>query len=136
MAWRDVHWLGWVKKTNKYGNVRTITLGHKHDSKYEAKVSEELHLLEQAGEIKSYEKHPTIDLWANGVRVGTYKIDFIVYHNDGTVEYLEAKSKATKTPAWHLKWKILDSMTRDDPKAKMTVVTDDRKYYRTSRRRS
>ncbi len=70
--------------------------------------------------IKDFETHKAMDLVVNGYKVGTYYIDFVVHHLDGTTEYLE--TKGLKTAVWVLKWKILEAMTHDDPKIRMTLV--------------
>jgi len=80
-----------------------------------------LRLRKIAGDIEDYRVEVTIPLELDGVKLGTYRIDFIVNHNDGTREYLEAKGLFFQK--FKRDWKILEGMLRNDPKAKMTIVT-------------
>ena len=63
----------------------------------------ELELLVRAKEIKRFETHVTERLKAYGQPICDYKVDFKIFHNDGTIEFLETKGVAT--PDWKLKWK-------------------------------
>lgn len=94
--------------------------GFHYDSKFEASYAVELDLRVRAGDIKSYEKQVNIPLIVNGYIVCWYRIDFIVYHNDGTTEYVETKGYAM--PVWKLKWKIFEAMYSDLPGVTLTVV--------------
>lgn len=91
----------------------------KNDSKFEAGKAQELELLKRAGEIKDFEEQKVIRLEVNGYWICDYKIDFIVYHNDGTTEYLETKGVAL--PAWKIKWKLFEALYSDQPNVKLTV---------------
>lgn len=99
-----------------------------YDSKFEAGYAEELELRKKAGEIKDFEEQKTLDLISNGYKIGTYKIDFVVYHHDETIEYVETKGYAT--PVWRLKWKVFESMYGDDPNITLTVVKQGKFYLR------
>lgn len=104
----------------KYGNVKSEYKGGIYDSKKEMRKAEELDLMVKAGEIKSWEKQKRLSLDVNGVHIANYYIDFVVYHNDGTVEYLEIKSPITQTPVWRIKWKLAQALL-DKPNIKWTV---------------
>ena len=91
-----------------------------YDSNFEAEYAMVLDDQQKKGEIKSWEKQKTLDLVVNGYKICTYKIDFIVYHNDGTTEYVETKGFAT--PVWKLKWKIFEATWSEKPDVKLTVV--------------
>ncbi len=91
-----------------------------YDSKFEAGYAQELNLRQKAKDIKSWDEQIVLDLNVNGFRVCTYKIDFIVYHNDGTIEYVE--TKGYPTPVWRLKWKLFEALYSDLPDTKLTVV--------------
>lgn len=90
-----------------------------YDSKFEGGKARELELLKKAGEIKDYETQKVLELIVNGYIVCTYKIDFIVYHNDGVTEYVETKGYATDT--WKLKWKLFEALYSELPDVKLTV---------------
>lgn len=89
------------------------------DSKFEAGKAEELELLKKAKQIKDYQTQIVIPLIVNGFTVCTYKIDFVIEHNDGGLEYLETKGYATDV--WKLKWKLFEALFSDDPNVKLTV---------------
>lgn len=112
------------KKQNKYGNVRQTYQGYNYQSKKEAQKAFELDLMVKAGEIDNWTRQENIKLMVNGVQVGTYKIDFVVFHNgkileEGVKEYIEIKGFETST--WRLKWKIFEAMMKDEDKVKLTV---------------
>jgi hypothetical protein len=98
--------------------------GHSHDSGEEIKVCFELYLQKKEGQIQDYVAQKTVDLLGpSGAVVGTYKVDFIVYHLDGSVEFVEAKGRhLLALPPWPLKWALLQDKHRGDPKYKFRVV--------------
>lgn len=105
----------------KYGNVRQTYGGYNYDSKFEASVAQDLDTQISAGAIKSYKRQVTIPLRAYGRRICNYRIDFVVTHNDETLEYLEAKGFATDL--WKIKWKLLEAqLGEEEPTASLTVI--------------
>ena len=104
----------------KYGNRRTFYGGYWYQSKLEADYARDLDLRVKAKDITSWERQKNIPLKLGGIHVCDYRIDFIVYHNDGTTEYVE--TKGYKTDVWRLKWKIFEAMYGDKPDCKLTVV--------------
>ena len=89
-------------KANKFGAVpqEDPDGGPNFRSTLEAKHAAEYSLLVKAGEIMSFGKQPKVLLGA-GI---TWLLDFIVHHNDGTVEYVDSKGK--DTPDFKLKEKL------------------------------
>lgn len=114
---------------NSYYNVKKAG---KNDSKFEAGVAQELTLLKRAGEIKDFEEQVTIPLEVNGYHICNYKIDFVIKHNDGIVEYREAKGFTTDV--WKLKWKIFEALY-DKPGNVLTVEYQG-KSWKPQRRRT
>jgi len=128
---------------NKYKNIRQEYNGQRFDSKKEANKAYELDMMKSAGEIKDWKaqhKIPINIVYENGKPYLTdtdglelkkqkkdfdhycnYYIDFLIEHNDGSIEYLEIKSKATMTPTWKLKWKACESIFRNHPVIFLTV---------------
>jgi len=110
---------------NKFKAVKQTYNGFSYDSKKEANKAFELDMLVKAGEIKTWTRQDRIELRGeNGGLVCHYKPDFTVYHLDGTVEIIEIKSKATMTPTWRLKWKLLEDKLKKETKLgkiKLTV---------------
>jgi hypothetical protein len=90
------------------------------DSKFENAYAQELELRKKAGDIKGFEEQKTLELVVNDFVVCTYKIDFVVYHNDGTTEYTE--TKGYPTDVWKLKWKLFEALYSELPDTKLTVI--------------
>ena len=105
---------------NKYGSIRQTYNGYPYDSKLEARAAMELDLRIKAKDIKSYERQKTIRLMAYGKPICNYRIDFVLTHNDGTLEYLEIKGFSTDL--WKLKWKLFEAqLAETEPTAKATI---------------
>lgn len=91
-----------------FNNYYKTKKAGKYDSKFEAGKAQELELLKKAKEIKGYEEQKTLDLWVNDYLVCTYKIDYVVHHNNGDTEYIECKGYPTQV--WKLKWKLFEAL--------------------------
>lgn len=89
---------------NKYGAKRQ----GKNDSKFEAGKAQELELRKRAKDIVDFQEQVKIALVVNGFHICNYYIDFVIEHNDGTMEYLECKGFATNE--WKLKWKLFEAL--------------------------
>lgn len=90
-------------KPSKYGNQPTLTDAGLADSKAEAARWAELRLLERAGEITGLRFHPRYKLSARIV----YEADSD-YWEAGRLVVEDVKGgKATQTPAFKLKWKLM-----------------------------
>jgi len=95
-----------------------------YDSRFEAGQAQELELRVKAGDIKSFETHQPIELIVNGYKITTYYVDFIIYHNDDSIEYLETKGYLT--PIFSLKWKLFEALYSDKPDVKITMIMQGR----------
>ena len=106
---------------NKWSNVKKQTYdGNKYDSGFEAGYAAELNLRLKAKQIKSWERQIKIPLEVNGFHIANYFIDFVVYHLDDTIEYVETKGLAS--PVWKIKWKIFEALYSEKPDVQLTVV--------------
>ena len=106
---------------NKWGTAKKSEFGGSiYDSKFEASCAADLELLKKAGEITRWERQVKIPLEVNGYLIANYYIDFVSYHKDGTVEYIEAKGYAT--PVWRMKWKLFEALYADKPGVILTVI--------------
>lgn len=109
---------------NKYGAVKTEYKGGQYDSKKEGRKAFELDLLVRAREIRSWDAHKKIELFGeNGTKVCSYYIDFVVTHNDSTIEYIEIKSPITMTSTWRLKWKLMEDKYQDEIRKGLIKLT-------------
>lgn len=104
-------------QTNKYKAKKTMYKGMKYDSKKEAGQAFNLEMLKKAKEIKDYESHKRYDFYGiNGNKICSYIADFVITHNDGTIEIMDVKSKATVTPIFRLKWRLLEDLYKSEIK--------------------
>lgn len=109
------------KTGNKYGAVKQTYNNYNYDSKFEARVAASLDQQLKNGEIKSWERQKTIDLYAYGKPICKYRIDFVIEHLDGIREYREAKG--FQTDVWRIKWKLFTAQMNElEPSAKLTVI--------------
>ena len=108
-----------LRRGNKYGAKKASYKGIIYHSKKEAGKAEELDLLKQAGEIRDFERQVKIELFGQRIKICNYYVDFKIFHNDGTIEYLEIKG--FETPEWRLKWLLMDDNFGNNPLVKLTV---------------
>jgi len=96
------------EKRNKYGNTKTVVDGQKFDSAKEARRYQDLKLMFHYGKIGSLYVQPRFPLEVNGQLICTYVADF-QYLNLKTLKVVveDVKSKATKTPAYQIKKKLM-----------------------------
>lgn len=105
------------RKTNKYGAKRCTYRGVIYHSKKEASYAMELEYKKIGGVIKDWKRQIKIPLTVNNILIANYVVDFVVEHNDGTLEYVEVKG--VKTPTWKLKWKLFEALY---PELKKTIT--------------
>jgi hypothetical protein len=110
-------------KSNAYFSTKK---SGKNDSKFEAGYAQKLELEKKAGKIRDYEEQVIIPLEVNGRIVKDYKIDFVVYHHDGTTEYVE--TKGWFTDVFRLTWKIFLALYEDQPNVKISLVCQGKGY--------
>lgn len=77
---------------HKYHAVRTEYDGIKFDSKKEAKYYLDLKLRKYAGEIIQFLRQVPFHLPGNVV----YRVDFLEFHSDGSVHFVDVKGMQTK----------------------------------------
>lgn len=126
---------GWkyaVSSSNKYGaKKQTANDGIKRDSKFEARVADELLLRKLGNDIKDYDTQFKIEAWAyrkDGTPAFkvTHKVDFRIHHNDGTFELLEAKG--VETADYMFRRKFLEFLwLPEHPDHTYTVVKQQRR---------
>jgi hypothetical protein len=96
----------------KYHNKPQVVDGIRYDSGLEGNRANELALLEKAKEIKSWVRQITLPLWVNGLKITSYRMDFIVYENDGSITLEECKGM--EMPLWKMKWTLLEALLSQD----------------------
>lgn len=96
---------------NKYGAKKTEYNGLKYDSKFEARIAQELDSRKEAGEFVEIERQYRIPLYVylpggEKAKLFTYVCDFRCLKPDGSYLLVEAKGVVTET--YRTKRKILD----------------------------
>lgn len=84
-----------VRKGNKYNNVKQLYNGNRYDSKKEATEGQKFDLLKKAKKIKEVERQFPLELRVNGYLICKWKIDFRITHNDNSYEFVEVKGFET-----------------------------------------
>lgn len=84
-------------KSSKFGNVKIEIDGHIFDSKKESEFYGSLKIKKQAGLIKDFQMQVKYDIIVNNIQIAKYFLDFLVEHNNGTIEYIDIKGKDKKT---------------------------------------
>ena len=113
-------------RKNKYGNRKTIIHGIKFDSKKEGLYYLGLKSRLLRGEFEKMELQPKIELQAKfryknkGIRAINYVADFLLYHNDGTIEYIDVKGMETQT--FKMKWKMVKNKFKDNDNVILTIT--------------
>jgi len=101
----------------KYHNAKTELRGVTYDSKKEAKYAEELYLRVCANDIYSWRRQVPLRLNVQGHHICKAVVDFVIMHNDGSIEYVEVKGY--ETAVYKLKRKLIAALY---PDIKYTVV--------------
>lgn len=99
---------------------KQIVNGFRYDSGFEAQYGMFLESELKAKRIIKFGRQINLPLVVNDYKVCYYRIDFIVYHLDGTTEYVEVKGY--QTDVWKLKWKLFESLFSDNPDVKLTII--------------
>lgn len=101
-----------LARPRKYRNEPITVDSILFASRAEARRYNELKLLKLAGEIRDLELQPKYELIINGELVCTYTADFRYRfpHSDAPIVE-DCKSKATRTPQYRIKVKLLKALT-------------------------
>lgn len=114
---------------SKYLSHKTVVDGITFDSKDEAKYYDTLKIRKYRGEIYNFELQPKFILVPafkkNGktYRSITYTPDFVIYHNDGSKEYVDVKGMTTQQG--ELRIKLFNHFYRD---LNLSIVARNLKY--------
>ena len=98
------------QRPRKYRNKPCVVDGVRFASQAEARRYNELKFFLIAGELSKLELQPKFPLVVNGELVCTYIADFS-YEQRGYRVVEDVKSKATKTPQYRIKVKLLRALT-------------------------
>jgi len=106
-------------KGNKFNAKKSEIDGKIFDSTSEGDYYYELKMQEKGGLIIGFDTQVKESFYMNEVWICDYYVDFLVYHNNGTSEYIEHKGLATST--WRLKWKMLQAKYKDSKTVKCSI---------------
>lgn len=101
----------------KYKNKRTTIKGIHYDSKFESKVGKDLEYRMMAKDIACFSRQVNFPLVVNGIKITTYRADFVVEHNDKSLEVVEAKGFLTDLG--RIKLLLFEALF---PQYKLTIV--------------
>jgi len=109
-----------MRRRSKFANRSTEYNGIVYHSKKEATYAVELDFRVKAKDIKSWDRQVKVELKIKGKLITRYFLDFLIQHNDGTIEYVEVKG--FETDVWKLKWKMFEALYGGNRKVKLTIV--------------
>lgn len=99
-------------RKRKFGNKPQVVGGIRYDSGLEGSRAQELELLKDSKNIKSWSRQITLPLYFRDYKITSYRIDFVVYENDGSITLEE--TKGMETYEWRNKWKLLEAILNYD----------------------
>jgi hypothetical protein len=98
-----------TEKKNKFNATKAVVKVNGNERTYmsagEGRYAKELEYQQRQGLIQCFEQQVREKLYSNGNWITDYLVDFLVYHNDGTKEFIEYKGKSTDL--WQVKWRML-----------------------------
>lgn len=123
-----------IKKKSRYGIATKQYNGYTYHSAAEANYARDLDILKQSGELLDWDRQVKHSIYSKITHDGdvviffghemsasdikkmraklicNYYIDFVLYWNDGSKEYVEVKGAVA--PLWQLKWNLFDSIMK------------------------
>jgi hypothetical protein len=103
------------EKRAKYGNVKKVVNGLEFDSTKEANRYSDLLVWQSSGQITELVRQKQFTVEVNGQYIGFYLCDF-AYMKDGKLVVEDVKSKATRTPLYKWKKKLVEAIYGIDVK--------------------
>lgn len=121
-------------RPTKFGSKATRHGGHWYQSGLEGRVGADLQLALKGKLIQNVEWQVAITLSERGIWLANYKIDFKVTHNDGAIEWIEAKG--AETERFRIVKRLMLLYLLDHPTELYTVFKDEntKEFYRNGRR--
>ena len=105
-----------ASKKAKYGNTKVIIDDLVFDSIKESEYYSKLKLLKKAGEIADFFCQVKYSIDINGFHIANYFLDFEVWYNDGTKEFVDVKAfdkknkKFITTDVFQIKKKCVEAI--------------------------
>ena len=101
-----------TRRPNKYFAKKTVAMGLKFDSKWEAERWGQLKSMERAGIVTQLERQIRYDLTINDVKICDYVADFryLLEEEDGMSKLVIEDAKGFQTPEFKLKKKLMKAI--------------------------
>tara|TARA_R100000149_G_scaffold57613_1_gene26585 strand:+ start:36 stop:413 length:378 start_codon:yes stop_codon:yes gene_type:complete len=101
-----------TRRPNKYFAKKTVAMGLKFDSRWEAERWGQLKAMERAGVVTQLERQITYDLSINDVKICNYIADFryLLEEEDGLSRLVVEDAKGILTPEFKLKKKMMKAI--------------------------
>jgi hypothetical protein len=98
-----------TRRPNKYFAKKTVAMGLKFDSRWEAERWGQLKSMERAGVVDQLERQVRYELKVNDVKICNYIADFtyLLIEEDGTSRFIVEDAKGVLTPEFKLKKKLM-----------------------------
>ena len=98
-----------VGKPNKYFAKKTVAMGLKFDSRWEAERWGQLKSMERAGVVDQLDRQIKYELNVNGQKICSYIADFtyLLVDEDGSSRFIVEDAKGVLTPEFKLKKKLM-----------------------------
>ena len=98
-----------VGKPNKYFAKKTVAMGLKFDSRWEAERWGQLKSMERAGVVDQLDRQIKYELNVNGQKICNYIADFtyLLVDENGESKFIVEDAKGVLTPEFKLKKKLM-----------------------------
>ena len=105
-----------TRRPNKYFAKKTVAMGLKFDSRWEAERWGQLKAMERAGVVTQLERQIRFSLDINGQKICDYIADFqyLLHEEDGTHKEIVEDAKGVQTPEFKLKKKMMKAIHNID----------------------
>ena len=101
-----------TRRPNKYFAKKTVAMGLKFDSRWEAERWGQLKSMERAGIVTQLERQIRYDLTINDVKICSYIADFryLLEEENGLFKLVVEDAKGILTPEFKLKKKLMKAI--------------------------
>ena len=105
-----------TRRPNKYFAKKTVAMGLKFDSRWEAERWGQLKAMERAGVVTQLERQIKYELSINDVKICNYIADFryLLEEEDGLSRLVVEDAKGIQTPEFRLKKKMMKAIHNID----------------------
>lgn len=115
-------------RSNKMNAKGQHYKGEYYHSTGEMNYAQQLDLRKMGKDIKEWKRQVKIELRVNGILIANYFMDFVITHNDDTIELVEYKGM--RMPLFEMKWNLLKALKEEifPNGVTITIVNHKSKY--------